>query len=143
MFAGLQRRRGPFSYCDAVPPIPEQVFVLIAISIAVASVAWTVTQEEIFREPREYCERCSENSTNFFLRKFFYVFTCEYCFSHWVTLAAIVLTGFKLAIDGWGGYVLAFFVTNWLANQWMSLYRRLRVEIKKENIVADKIKKGR
>ena len=77
----------------------ETIFYLIILSIAIGSVAWTVTQEEIFREPREYCAACSQTSTNFFARKFFYVFTCEYCFSHWVTLFFLVVTGFKLLFD--------------------------------------------
>jgi len=118
----------------------ETIFYLIIISIAVGSVAWTVTQEEIFREPREYCGERSKASSNFFARKFFYVFTCEYCFSHWVTVVFLVVTGFKLLFEDWRGYLVAFFVIPWLANQWMSIYRRLRVGIKHENIVAETAK---
>jgi hypothetical protein len=118
----------------------ETIFSLLIISLAVASVAWTVTQEEIFREPREYCEECSKRSKNFFARKFFYVFTCEYCFSHWVTLFFLVVTGFKLVFEDWRGYLIAFFVLPWLANQWMSIYRRLRVSIKSENLEAETAK---
>jgi hypothetical protein len=44
-------------------------------------------------------------------------------------------------MDDWRGYVLAFFVIPWLANQWMSVYRRLRVEIKYENALAENEKK--
>jgi hypothetical protein len=117
--------------------ILEQIFWLLLLSIAVASVAWTVTQEEIFREQREYCKRRSENGRSLLERKFFYVFTCEYCFSHWVTLFFLIVTGFRLGIDDWRGYILAFFVIPWLANQWMSVYRRLRVEIKYENALAE------
>jgi len=120
--------------------VAETIFYLIILSIAVGSVAWTVTQEEIFREPREYCAECSERSKNFFARKFFYVFTCEYCFSHWVTLFFLVITGFKLLYEDWRGYLVAFFVVPWLANQWMSIYRRLRVGIKHENIEAETAK---
>ena len=119
----------------------EQVYWLLILSLAVASVAWTVTQEEIFREPREYCKRRSENAKNIFVQKFFYVFTCEYCFSHWVTLFFLILSGFRLGFDDWRGYVIAFFVIPWIANQWMSVYRRLRVEIKHENVLAENAKK--
>jgi hypothetical protein len=28
-------------------------------------------------------------------------FTCEYCFSHWVTLALMVMTGHRLLLDDW------------------------------------------
>lgn len=116
--------------------ISAQIFWLVMLSIVVGSVAWTVTQEEIFREPREYCKERSEKCKSLLERKFFYVFTCEYCFSHWVTLFFLILTGFRLLIDDWRGYILAFFAVPWLANQWMSIYRRLRVGIKHENLQA-------
>ncbi len=118
----------------------EQIFWLILLSIVVASVAWTVTQEEIFSEPREYCAEMSNSCESILKRKFFYVFTCEYCFSHWVTLFFLLLTGFRLLIDDWRGYILAFFAIPWLANQWMSIYRRLRVGIKHEDALAEEAK---
>ena len=116
--------------------ISEQIYWLIILSIVAASVAWTITQEEIFSEWREKCEDKSENCDSLLQRKFFYVFTCEYCFSHWVTILLLLLTGFRLLIDDWRGYILAFFAIPWLANQLMSLYRRLRVDIKHENVKA-------
>lgn len=116
--------------------ILEQIYWLIILSIVVASVAWTVTQEEIFREPREYCAEKSKNCDSIWQRKFYYVFTCEYCFSHWVTLFFLLFTGFQLLLDDWRGFVLAFFAIPWLANQLMSIYRRLRVGIKHENLQA-------
>jgi hypothetical protein len=118
-------------------PIGIQIYWLIILSVAVACIAWTVTQEKIFAEPREFAKRKSENSPSLFIRKFCYVWTCEYCFSHWVTFLLLLLTGFKLLIDDWRGYVIAFFVIPWLANQLMSAYRRLRVEIKHENALAE------
>jgi hypothetical protein len=124
-----------------MPNYLEQIFVLLVLSVVVASISWTVTQEEIFREWRELCKDKSESCRSVLQRKFFYVFTCEYCFSHWVTLGMLALTGFRLLIDDWRGYVLSFFVISWLANQWMSLYRRLRVEIKQENVIAEKIER--
>ena len=106
----------------------------------VASIAWTITQEEIFREIRDTCEDKSENCDSILQRKFYYVFTCEYCFSHWVTILILILTGFQLLIDDWRGYILAFFAIPWLANQWMSIYRRLRVGIKHEDALATEVK---
>ncbi len=118
----------------------EQIYTLIILSLAVASVAWTVTQEEIFAEWRRICSNRCESSKNLLVRKFFYVFTCEYCFSHWVTLFFLVLTDFRLLFADWRGSVIAFFVIPWIANQWMSLYRRLRVEIKHVNAKAEVVK---
>jgi hypothetical protein len=115
-----------------------QIFWLVILSIVVASIAWTVTQEEIFSEWRDYCsKRCKSGSL--LVRKFFYVWTCEYCFSHWVTILVLLLSGFKLLFDDWRGYVLAFFALPWVANQLMSFYRRLRVDIKHENALAEQV----
>jgi hypothetical protein len=116
--------------------IAEQIFWLIILSSVVASIAWTVTQEEIFREFREYCADKSKTCKELPKRKFFYVFTCEYCFSHWTTILILILTGFRLLIDDWRGYILAFFAIPWIANQLMSIYRRLRVGIKHVDAVA-------
>jgi hypothetical protein len=121
--------------------VSTQIFWLVILSMIVASIAWTVTQEEIFREWREKCEEKSENCGSLLQRKFFYVFTCEYCFSHWVTILILLLTGFQLLLDDWRGYILAFFAIPWMANQWMSLYRRLRVVIKHENVKAKVVEK--
>ncbi|HMJ08161.1 MAG TPA: hypothetical protein VK468_04095 [Pyrinomonadaceae bacterium] len=121
-------------------PIGNQIYWLLILSIFIGSIAWTVTQEEIFSEWRDSFEQKSKTANNILARKFFYIFTCEYCFSHWVAVFAIILTGFHLLIDDWRGYLLAFFVLPWLANQWMSLYRRLRVGIKHENALAEEVK---
>lgn len=120
--------------------IVEQIFWVVVLGIVVGSIAWTVTQEEIFREPRDFCTDKSKACRSLLQRKFFYVFTCEYCFSHWVTIALLIFTNFRLLIDDWRGYVLAFFVVAWTANQFMSFYRRLRVEIKHKNTLAEEVK---
>ena len=119
----------------------DQIFWLLILAIVVSSISWTVTQEEIFLEWRDAFKERSESASNIFVRKFFYVWTCEYCFSHWVTLAILVLTGFRLLIDDWRGYVIAFFGVAWVANQFMSLYRGIRVDIKHENALAEQVKK--
>lgn len=105
---------------------------LFVLAIPVACVAWTVTHEEVFREPREFCERKSKLCQHVVQRKFFYLFTCEYCFSHYVTAAFVGLTGFKLLLDNWMGYVISFFALVFVANAYMSLYSRLRVDISSE-----------
>lgn len=121
--------------------ITTQIFWLAILSMVVASIAWTVTQEEIFREWREAFEKKSKAAKNILVKKFFYVFTCEYCFSHWVTILILILTEFRVLIDDWRGVILAFFILPWLANQWMSLYRRLRVDIKHEAALAEVVEK--
>ena len=107
---------------------------LLLIAIPVACVAWTVTHEEIFREPRQYCHSESVGSDKLLRRKFFYIFTCEYCFSHYVAGAFLAMTRYKLLFSDWRGYVLAFFSLVWIANQYMSVYNRLRLDIKHEQV---------
>ena len=120
--------------------IGHQSYWLIILSVVTACIAWTVTQEEVFREWREVCKEKSETCRNIAQRKFFYVWTCEYCFSHWVALVLLIITGFKLLFDDWRGYLIAFFTIPWVANQLMSLYRMVRVDIKHENLLAEKVK---
>lgn len=110
------------------------LFLMFILAVPVACVAWTVTHEEVFREPREYCVRRSRTGRNIGVRKFFYLFTCEYCFSHYVTLGALLLTQATLLFDDWRGSLLAFFSIVWIANQYMSLYARLRLDIKRERV---------
>jgi len=118
-------------------PILTELYWLLILSFVVACVAWTVTQETIFEEWREAAKKRSEKSANVLVRKFFYVWTCEYCFSHWVTIVDLFITGFHLLLDDWRGYLIAFFTLPWLANILMSLYRSIRVEIKHENALAE------
>ena len=107
---------------------------LLILSIPVACVAWTITHEEVLREPREYCQRQSGKPGPFVRRKFFYLFTCEYCFSHYVAALFLVLTRFQLLYSGWRGYFVAFFALVWVANQYMSVYNHLRLDIKHEQV---------
>lgn len=113
------------------------LFLMVILALPVACVAWTVTHEEVFREPREYCIRRSKSSRKLFVRKFFYLFTCEYCFSHYVTLGTLLITDATLLFDDWRGSVLAFFTIVWIANQYMSLFVRLRLDIKRERVEID------
>ena len=105
---------------------------LFLLAIPIASVAWTVTHEEVIREPREWCLRQSRTCQRLIARKFFYLFTCEYCFSHYVTAAFLVLTRFTLLMPGWRGYVIAEFALVWVANFYMGVFGRLRLDIKHE-----------
>ena len=106
-----------------------QIWWLLVLAIPIACVAWTVTHEEIFREPRDFCAKKSEACRKLMQRKFFYLFTCEYCFSHYVTLMFLLLTRFKLLMDDWRGYVISFFALVFVANVYMNFYSRVRVEI--------------
>ena len=113
-------------------PIGLQIAWLLILAIPVACVSWTVTHEEILRDLRDYCLRRSQRSRTFIARKCFFVFTCEYCFSHYVAIAFIALARLKLLLPDWRGYVISLFAVVFVANLYMSLFGRLRLEIRKE-----------
>ncbi len=112
--------------------ITTQLFWLFILPLPIACVAWTVTQEEIFKELKVYSTECYKNSTSIIKKKFFYLLTCEYCFSHYVTLLFLFLTNFKLLLDNWIGYIISGFALVWIANIYMSLYAFIRQDIKRE-----------
>ena len=119
-----------------------QILWLFLLAIPVACITWAVTHEEVFREPRAYCANKSLQCKTLAARKFLYLFTCEYCFSHYITIVFLFLTGYKLLIDDWRGYLIAGFSLVWVANIYMSLFGLIRQDIKKEqteiNMMAKK-----
>ena len=110
----------------------QQIVGLFVLAIPIACVARTVVFEEVFREAREFCEHKSKTCDTLFRRKFFYLFTCEYCFSHYVTIFFLFVTRYKLMYDDWRGYLIAFFALVFVANGYLNLYSRLRVDITSE-----------
>ena len=121
--------------------LSEQLIWLFVLPIPIACIAWTITHEEVFREPREFCIDRSHNGKTILTRKFFYLFTCEYCFSHYVTVFMLFLTHYTLLLSDWRGYLISGFALVWIANLYMSLYNFLRVDIKKETIITKQVEK--
>lgn len=113
-----------------------QIAHLFLLAIPIACIAWTVTHEEIFKEPRNFCINKSQNSRNILVCKFFYLFTCEYCFSHYVTFFFLIITGYKLMFTDWRGVLIGGFSLVWIANLYISIFALLRQGIKKEKIEA-------
>jgi hypothetical protein len=113
-------------------PLSQQVTWLFVLALPIASIAWTVTHEEVLREPREFCTRKSETSRSLICRKFFYLFTCEYCFSHWVAAAFLLITRYKLLYSDWRGYLVALFALVYVANFYTGLFGHVKLEVRKE-----------
>jgi hypothetical protein len=116
-----------------------QLFWLLVLGVPIACIARTVIFEEIFRELREYCVNKRDNCRGFFRRKFYYIFTCEYCFSHYITIAFLFLTRFRLLLDDWRGYIISFFALVFIANSYINLYNRLRLDITHTKTITKKI----
>ncbi len=92
----------------------------------VACITWTITKEEIFLEVREFFIRLKKDPTQSKLvRKLAYMPTCEYCTSHWVTLAVFAATGAPA-----GEFLWSFFPVVFGANVLMTIYAMLRAKLK-------------
>ena len=117
-----------------MPPISEQLLFLMVLAIPIAAVVWTVTHEEIFREFRDWCTETSRVCSGLVKRKILYIFTCEFCFSFYVSLMLVAITRYQLLYAGWRGYLIAVFSLVWVANIYISLFGRLRLDIKHERV---------
>jgi len=117
--------------------ISQQVVFLFIIAMPVASVAWTITHEEVVRELRDYCITESKTCRRIYERKFFYVFTCEYCFSHYVVAVFLIVTRYKLLFPDWRGYLISEFALVWVANVYMTVFGRIRLNLRKEREEVD------
>ena len=65
--------------------------------------------------------------------------TCEYCFSHYVTIAMLLITKYTLLFQDWKGYLIGGFSIVWVANFYMSLFFLLRTDIKKEKVTIEEM----
>lgn len=110
---------------------------LFLLAIPIACISWTVTHEEVFREPRDYCAKCAQKAKTAAARKFFYLFTCEYCFSHYITILLLFVTRFQLLYNDWRGYFIAGFSLVFIANVYMSLFALIRIDLKKARIETE------
>ena len=113
------------------------LLILLILALPVAAIAWTVTHEELFREFHDSCVTRSEKSRRLAVRKFFYLFTCEYCFSHYVSAGMLLITRFTLLYDDWRGWLITWFALVWVANHLISVFGRLRLGIRSERLEID------
>jgi hypothetical protein len=119
----------------------EQLIALFVLAMPVACIAWTVTHEEVFREARQWFSAKSRLSKHVYQRKFFYLFTCEYCFSHYAALLFLLLSGYKLLFSDWRGYLIGWLSLVWIANLYMSLFALLRLDIKRDRVEIAAVEK--
>lgn len=107
---------------------------LLVLALPVAAVSWMVTHELLFREFQDFCTARAEHASRLAIRKFFFLFTCEYCFSHYVAAGALIFARFPLLFDDWRGYLVSWLSLVWVANHLMSIYGRLRLGIRSERL---------
>jgi len=119
--------------------LTEQIIWLFIIAIPIACISWTVTHEEIFAEVREFAIRKKKYAKSLFIRKVFYPVSCEYCFSHYITILFLIITRYTLLFTDWRGYIISGFALVWVANLYMSLFGLLRVDIKLQRTETEEV----
>lgn len=116
-----------------------QVAYALILSIPVACIAWTVTQEEVFQEFRDFLSRYrTRHRQSWWRRKLAYMPTCPYCLSHYIAAMLIVLLRFKMLADDWRGYLVSLFTLVLIANVYVTLYHMLRVGLRWLRSSADR-----
>lgn len=58
-----------------------------------------------------------------------------------MTAFFLVLTRYKLLFNDWRGYLIALFALVWIANQYMSVYAHLRLDIRKDRVEIKHVEK--
>ena len=112
----------------------SDLLTLLILALPVAAIAWTVTHEDLFREIHTYCIKRSQKCRGLAARKFFYLLTCEYCFSHYVAAGVLLATRFTLLFDDWRGWIITWLALVWVANHLISVFGRLRLGIRSERL---------
>lgn len=111
-------------------PLSTQVIWLVLLGMPVACVSWTWTHEAINQELRDFLVKKSERSHALLTRKMCYALTCDYCFSHYVTILVLLLTGFKMLSESFTGYIVAWLSIVWVANLYLTMMAILRTRLK-------------
>jgi hypothetical protein len=76
------------------------------------------------------------------LPEIFYLFTCEYCFSHWVAAVFLVITRYKLLYGDWRGYLVSLFALVYVSNFYIGLLGHVKLEVKKDRAEIKAIEAG-
>ena len=115
--------------------VSTQLVWLFVLGAPVACLAWTVTHEDVFADARRFCMDRSRHGRSVARAEILLpVHLRGTCFSHYVALAGVLLIDLRLLVPGWRGTLLAWFATVWVANIYMGLFARLRLDIKRERV---------
>jgi len=117
--------------------LSTQIAWLFLLATPIACISWTWTHEELCREIQEFLVARCKSCRSLVQRKFYFALTCEFCFSHYVTIGVLALTRFQFLVEGWRGHVIALFSLVWIANIYMSLMALLRANLKLRRMEID------
>jgi hypothetical protein len=124
---------------DAAMNYAMQMIFALLLAIPVASIVWTFTQEEVFKEVRDSLKAYQKrHADSFWRQKLAYLPTCPYCLSHYVAAVFIAVFNFHMLADDWRGYVVSLFTLVLVTNLYVSLYNLVRVALRRQKALADK-----
>ena len=106
------------------------IVTLCLLALPIASITWTVTHEEVFREPREWCADEKWVVPQHGRTKVLLFVHVRVLLQPLVTAIFLYITRYTLLFDDWRGYLIAGFSLVFIANIYMSLFGRLRLDIK-------------
>lgn len=125
-----------------------EALLAIVLAVPVAVCSWTIAKEEVFAWLRSICKKVlgwgeSHGRLGVFVTKPFYMPTCEYCTSFWVTLVYLTqITPLRMVQEGWRGLLIAEFFVMGFAVIYMAVYSRIRVETAKDKTITEKVNNG-
>lgn len=109
------------------------LYALLLYALVVAVISRTVTQEEIFREVKEYAKDiATDPARGWWKRKLFYPLTCQYCFSHWVAAVLVLVSGYDVTLAEsmtLFSFVFSVLVLVGVANLMLVLYELITLKI--------------
>jgi len=112
---------------------------LVLLAIPAAFAAWTIVQEEIFRDFREWAKTHS-NDHRFWVRKLAYLPTCYYCTGTWTSAAFLLLNPVRFVSEGPQGYLIAWFTIAAVSQVYLTAFNMLRVALRWSQAKADAAK---
>jgi hypothetical protein len=85
---------------------------VVWLSLVTSSISYTVTETKLFKTPREWVQKKWSRGE---------VFSCGYCFGHWVAFALVAIYRPRLFEIWWPlDYLLTALVIAWLSGiQWV------------------------
>jgi hypothetical protein len=110
-----------------------QVLLLFLLAIPVACASWTITHEEIFKELHEFCLHHSQSCKRIYQQILLCV-DVRILPESLCDAALLIITEYRLVYDSWRGYLMADLSIVWIANFYMAIFGRLRLELKSQKL---------
>jgi len=114
----------------------KELMMLAMLAIPAAFAAWTITQEEIFQDFREWLETACKDRC-YVAKKLAFLPTCYFCTGTWTGFFFLMLCPMKFVSQGIQGYLLAWFTLAAIEQVYLTSFHILRVLLRWARANAD------